>query len=145
MEIQIKTKERKSNMKKHDIFTFKAYNGVEVTAVVIDCLGICNFEQIEDSQHWDEKYLCYAQNRLFYHTEWTQIDKVIDDDFVPANDEENDWYYAIRYHSHEVKTTGSSQEILIDYCIIPDYDAMLESYLSKKFSYEFVHKEPYDD
>ena len=115
-------------MKKNEIFTFTAPNGVEVTAVVIDCLGTCNFEQTEDSQHWDEKYLCYAQNRLFYHIEWTQIDKVIDDDFVPSCDEENDWYYAIMYHSHEVKTTGSLQEILVDYCILPDYDTMLEAY-----------------
>ena len=115
-------------MKKNDVFTFTAHSGAEVTAVVIDCLGTCNFEEVEDSRHWDEKYLCYAQNRLFYYTEWTQIDKVIDDDFVPVNDEENDWYYAIRYHSHEVKTTGSSQEILVDYCVLPDYDAMLEAY-----------------
>ena len=109
------------------VFTFTAPNGVEVTAVVIDCLGTCNFEEVEDSRHWDEKYLCYAQNRLFYHTEWTQIDKVIDDDFVSSCDEE-DWFYAIRYHSHKVKTTGSSQEVLIDYCILPDYDNLLEDY-----------------
>jgi len=115
-------------MKKNEIFTFTAPNGVEVTAVVIDCLGTCDFEEVEDSKSWGEKYLCYAQNRLFYYTEWTQIDKVIDDDFVPSCDEENDWYYAIRYHSHEVKTTGSSQKILIDYCILPDYDDMLENY-----------------
>lgn len=116
-------------MKKHDVFQFTAPNGVEVVAVVIDCLGTCNFEEVEDSRHWDEKYLCYAQNRLFYHTEWTQIDKVIDDDFVPANDEENDWYYAIRYHSHEVKTTGSSQETLVDYCILPDFDEQLRKFM----------------
>jgi len=115
-------------MKKNEIFTFTAPNGVEVTAVVIDCLGTCNFEEVEDSKHWDEKYLCYAQNRLFYYTEWTQIDKVIDDDFVPSSDEENDWYYAIRYHSHEVKTTGSSQEVLVDYCNLPDYEFMLVTY-----------------
>jgi len=115
-------------MKKNEIFTFTAPNGVEVTAVVIDCLGTCNFEEVEDSKYWNDKYLCYAQNRLFYHMEWTQIDKVIDDDFVPSCDEENDWYYAIRYHSHEVKTTGSSQEILVDYCVLPDYDAMLKAH-----------------
>lgn len=114
-------------MKKNDIFTFTAPNGVEVTAVVIDCLGTCGFEEVEDSKHWDEKYLCYAQNRLFYYTEWTQIDKVIDDDFVPSSDEENDWHYAVRYHSHEVKTTGSSQEVMVDYCILPEYDAMLSA------------------
>ncbi len=111
-------------MEKNDIFTFKAPNGIEVTAVVIDCLGT-NFEETEDSKRWENKYLCYAQNRLFYHIEWTQVDKVIDD--VP--DEENDWYYALKYHSHEVKTTGSSQEILVEYCILLEYDVMLEIYL----------------
>jgi hypothetical protein len=115
-------------MNKNEIFTFTAPNGAEVRAVVIDCLGTCNFEEVIDSKHWEEKYLCYAQNRLFYHTEWTQIDKVIDGDFVPANDEENDWYYAIMYHSHDVKTTGSTQEVLVDHCILPDYDEMLARY-----------------
>ncbi len=114
-------------MKKNDIFTFTAPNGAEVTAVVIDCLGT-NFEEVVDSKYWDNKYLCYAQNRLFYHTEWTQIDKVIDDDFVASCDGATDWYYAVRYHSHDVKTTGSKQEILVDYCILPDYDDMLENY-----------------
>ena len=114
-------------MKKNEIFTFTAPNGAEVTAVVIDCLGT-NFEEVVDSKHWDNKYLCYAQNRLFYHTEWTQIDKVIDDDFVASCDGTTDWYYAVRYHSHDVKTTGSKQEILVDYCILPDYDDMLENY-----------------
>lgn len=119
-------------MKKNDIFAFTAPNGVEVTAVVIDCFSTYTLGLVGDSRHWENKYLCYAQNRLFYHTEWTQIDKVIDDDFVPTNDEENDWYYAIRYHSHEVKTTGSLQEILVDYCILPDYDVMLENYFHQQ-------------
>ena len=114
-------------MKTNDVFTFTAPNGEEVTAVVIDCLGTRNFEEVEDCKYWEEKYLCYAQNRLFYHIEWTQINKSIDEGFVPC-DEENDWCYAIRYHSHEVKTTGSLQKILVNHCILPDYDAMLARY-----------------
>lgn len=115
-------------MKKHDVFAFTAPNGVKVTAVVIDCLGIYNFEEVADSRHWGDKYLCYAQNRLFYLTEWTRIDKVINDDFVPSCDKENDWDYVLKYHSHEVKTTSSFEEVVVDYCILPDYDAMLENY-----------------
>ena len=115
-------------MKKNEIFTFTAPNEVEVTAVVIDCCEEHCLEQTMNYQRWCDKYLCYAQNRLFYHTVWTEVEKVVDDDFIPSCDEENDWYYAILYHSHDVKTTDSSQEILVDYCILPDYDAMLENY-----------------
>lgn len=114
-------------MKKNEIFTFTASNGVEVTAVVVDCLGTCNFEEVVDSKHWGEKYLCYAQNRLFYYTEWTQIDKIIDDDFISANDEEIDWYYAIQHHSHEVKSVECTQKVIVEYCVIPEYDEMLKT------------------
>lgn len=112
-------------MKKNDIFTFITNNGVKVKAIVIDCLGV-NFEEVYDAKQWDNKYLCYAQNRLFYYIEWTHIDKVVDDNFIPSCKETDDWYYAIKYHSHEVKTTGSSQEILVDYCVFPSYDTMLK-------------------
>ena len=44
-------------MKKNDIFTFTAPNGVEVTAVVVDI--------IKDDRDW-KWYLCYAQNRIFH-------------------------------------------------------------------------------
>lgn len=48
-------------MKKNDMFTFIAPNGVKVTAIVLD-------KQLKRDDcilviHW---YLCYAQNRLFY-------------------------------------------------------------------------------
>lgn len=112
-------------MKKNEVFKFTAPNGVKVTAVVVDCLGT-DVEGVTDSTCWYKKYLCYAKNRLFYHTVCTRIDEVIDDDFVPSCDEENNWYYAILYHSHEVKTVSSSQEILVDYCILPEYDTILE-------------------
>ena len=114
-------------MKKNEIFTFTAPNGVEVTAVVVDCLGTCNFEETVDSKHWGDKYLCYAQNRLFYYTEWTQIDKVIDNNFISACDEDIDWYYAIQYHSHEVKSVGYTQKVICEYCVLPEYDEMLKT------------------
>ena len=120
-------------MKKNDVFTFTAPNGVEVQAVVIDCLGESGFEEVMDSKHWDTKYLCYAQNRLFYHTVWTQIDKVIDEGYTPSTEEEDDYWHALIYHSHDVKTTGCSQEIIVDYCVLPDYDAMLQQYVSMEY------------
>ena len=79
-------------MKKNDIFTFTAPNGVEVTAVVVGTTGI-------QDDYFGRQFLnhvCYAQNRLFTYYEW--IDK---------------------------KMYG---EILVDYCIIPDYDNLLERY-----------------
>lgn len=48
-------------MRKNDVFTFTAPNGVEVTAVVVDIIAswfeLGGFKEIV--------YLCYAQNRLF--------------------------------------------------------------------------------
>lgn len=119
-------------MKKNDVFTFTASNGVKVTAIVIDCLGIFNFEKVERGRHWGDKYLCYAQNRLFYLIEWNHVNKVINDDFIASCDGEYDWHYALKYHSHEVKTTWLSDEIIVDYCILPDYDAVLENYFHQQ-------------
>jgi hypothetical protein len=81
-------------MKKNEIFTFTAPNGVEVTAVVVGTTGV-------QEDYFGRQFLnhvCYAQNRLFTYYEWIDI---------------------------EQKMYG---EILVDYCILPDYDAMLERY-----------------
>ena len=43
-------------MKKNDIFTFIALNGVEVTAIVVAIISSSKYQTIA---------LCYAQNRLF--------------------------------------------------------------------------------
>lgn len=110
-------------MEKNEVFTFTS-NGVEIKAIVIDSLEP-TFEEVIDSKCWEKKYLCYAQNRLFYYIVQTVINKVIDDDFVVGNDEDTDWYYAFKYHSHDVKTENVSQEILVEHCIIPDYDKIL--------------------
>ena len=47
-------------MKKNDIFTFTAPNGVEVTAVVLSVL----FVNHRSGHVYYSEYLCYAQNRL---------------------------------------------------------------------------------
>ena len=70
-------------MKRGDIFTFTAPNGVEVTAVVVHVVK--------------STYLCYAQNRLFEMWESPE--------------------FGIAYNG-----------IIVEYCILPDYDAMLERY-----------------
>lgn len=86
-------------MKKNDVFTFTAPNGEEVTAVVISSVSyeVDYFKAVE-------RWLCYAQNRLFTYEE---SHSVCQDD-AP----------------HKFKYG----EILVDYAILPDYDRMLEAY-----------------
>jgi hypothetical protein len=47
-------------MKKNDIFSFKAPNGVEVTAVALYAVTL-----FIGSKFIGNKWICYAQNRLF--------------------------------------------------------------------------------
>ena len=94
-------------MKKNDVFTFTAPNGVEETAVVVAKLD-SSYNEMDDSIY--QEYLCYSQNRLFTYAETYQRKNA----FTPE----------------EVTTTTESVygEILVDYCILPDYDAWLERY-----------------
>lgn len=84
-------------MKKNDIFTFIAPNGVEVKAVCLKNIGtIGNITQ----------YLCYGQNRLFtmneYYSEWTEeTGEVCKDSYIEYG------------------------EVIVDYAILPDYDTVL--------------------
>lgn len=113
-------------MKKHDIFEFTAPNGVAVTAVVLKVITMSECERTESSETWTTIYLCYAQNRIFLHNVWRRTEHVINAD---CPDEDNiDYYYALKYYSHDVETTGYYQEIIADYAILPDYDELLERY-----------------
>ena len=78
-------------MKKNEIFTFTAPNGVEVTAVVVHTIFQGSAKQLD---------ICYAQNRLFTLVEW-EI----------AKD----------------KGFNYNGETIVDYCVLPEYDAMLET------------------
>ena len=58
-------------MKKNDIFTFTAPNGVEVTGVVVGTTGV-------QEDYFGRQFLnhvCYAQNRLFTYNEWIDIEQ----------------------------------------------------------------------
>lgn len=90
-------------MKKNEIFTFTAPNGVEVTAVV---LYVCGSKSTEEGMIIE--YICYAQNRLFSYFE-TLSNRTRETNF-------------------KILTTFSYGEIIVDYAILPDYDAMLEAY-----------------
>lgn len=110
-------------MKKYDVFTFTAPSGVKVTAVVVDVLEPIT-EQIPDETMVITKHLCYAQNRLFYYNEVEETKKVIDEGW---DDPTESYYYVLQFHSHEVKSSGGYLErIVIEYCILPEYDTALE-------------------
>ena len=101
-------------MKKNEIFTFTAPNGVEVTGVVIMPITVLpHFKQISPMEYLDEGiclnpittvgyYLCYAQNRIIVCKEFCD------------------------YSTPEYEGT------IVDYAILPEYDKMLEeAYLNK--------------
>jgi len=75
-------------MKKNDIFTFTAPNGVEVTAVVVGTIGV-------QDDYFGRQFLnhvCYAQNRLFTYYEWIDVEQkmygemLVDYCFLPEYD-----------------------------------------------------------
>ena len=84
-------------MKIGDIFTFTAPNGVEVTAIALYAVTLFN-----DSTFIGNKWICYAQNRLF-----TMMD------------------YKEGIKKYENPEYG---EVIVDYAVLPDYDSMLERY-----------------
>ena len=92
-------------MKKNDLFTFTAPNGVEVTGVVLHVNMIH-----EDNDGMVFEHICYAQNRLFTYAETYRRENAFTEE-------------------EAVFTTESCYgKVLVDYAILPDYDAMLEAY-----------------
>ena len=98
-------------MKKNDVFTFTAPNGVEVSAVAIhlydgkfvdDYIGVTNC-------------VGYAQNRLF--TCRITFKRKYFAGQVPQGED-----------NPVVIDRITNVETIVDYCILPDYDAMLEAY-----------------
>ena len=85
-------------MKKNDVFTFTAPNGVEVTGVVLESI----FQGCVKST-----LICYAQNRIFTYIEET----------YRKNEEIDEWLKDYFYG-----------EVLVDYAILPEYDKILEDY-----------------
>ena len=85
-------------MKKNDIFTFIAPNGVEVTAIVLESIfqGSCK-----------NTLICYSQNRIFTYIE----------EIYRKNEDTGEWLKDYSYG-----------EILVDYAILPKYDELLARY-----------------
>ena len=95
-------------MKKNDVFTFTAPNGVEVTGVVVAYMNLESY--IDDG--WDSTtvstWLCYAQNRLFTYK---HKHSVLHDS----------------WGNTRAEGCGEYGEVIVDYAILPEYDAMLEA------------------
>lgn len=91
-------------MKKNDVFTFTAPNGVEVTGVVLhrDNIEIRNI------------YLCYAQNRLFIG--------YTDNQWVDVNG-----------HKERIETPFKVKEVIVDYAVLPDYDELMRLHSSMEY------------
>lgn len=86
-------------MKKNDVFTI-TFNGDEVVAVVLYVLKYT-------PGYLDNTYVCYGHNKIFLYVE------------------EHD----VGWHTKWIDVVSYGvQEILVDYAILPDYDAMLERY-----------------
>lgn len=103
-------------MKKHDIFEFTAPNGVRVVGAVIECIHY-QIDDCSDVMHCE--YLCYAQNRLFTY--------FVDYDRQPVVIEQNEYGDDIIDYQ-QVMISYSYGKVLVDYCILPDYDKQLEAY-----------------
>lgn len=107
-------------MKKNDVFTFTAPNGAEVTAIVVGIVS--EHEENGFDESLLDNYLCYAQNRLFYYKHHYGHYK----EFVGYYDDG-----PCMYDEGEVDKWFVG-EVLIDYAILPECDAILEeAYLDK--------------
>ena len=84
-------------LKPHEVFTFVTYNNVKLDAV---CIHSVNHIYIDKLHLVDYTYLCYSQNRLFYihQQQDLAVKEFVIKDF---------------------------NQIVVDYCIIPEYDRML--------------------
>ncbi len=85
-------------MKKKDTFKLNS-DGVESIVVVIDIIS---------GTDYSTQYLCYSNNKLF----------ILIEDNYPYFDEETDSYCA--------DTTYMVCDAIIENCIIPEYDTILE-------------------
>jgi hypothetical protein len=100
-------------MKKNNVFTFIAPNGVEVTGVCLDLI-----RSTYEYGVWYVTYLCYAQNRLFtIKEERGTVTVAVDIDEFGDDVFEQQEYITQNYG-----------EVLVDYAILPDYDEQLERY-----------------
>ena len=102
-------------MKKNDVFTFTAPNGVKVQAITIRRLFLR-----EDMTESVEKWLCYAQNRLVII-----VQKVV---YIQHPDLVSLLKFMRKEQELTTETKIYLQDILVDYAILPEYDECLARY-----------------
>ena len=100
-------------MKKNDVFQFTAPNGVVVTAIVLNAVESYNEAQDKSIT----SYLCYAQNRLFTYYETIHHNTSYDYDDAGNIIEDT-----------SSTTEESYGEVIVEYCILPEQDRLLESF-----------------
>lgn len=89
---------RDGSLMPNEVFTFVTHNNVKLDAVCIKRIG---HTYIDASDMTDDIFLCYSQNRLFkLHEIYNSESK--------------------EYRIHDFN------QPIVDYCIIPEYDKMLE-------------------
>lgn len=81
----------------NEVFTFVTHNNVKLDAV---CIKRLSHTFLDESDLVDNIFLCYSQNRLFK-------------------------LHLLRYLSVEEYVIKDCNEILVEYCIIPEYDTKL--------------------
>lgn len=94
-------------MKKNEVFTFTAPDGVKVTAAAVEKLS-SDWSDFDDTI--TVEWLCYSQNRLFTFCE--QIGR------RNAYTPEEESYLIESWYGR----------VLVEYCILPDYDAILANH-----------------
>ena len=81
----------------NEVFTFVTHNNVKLDAV---CIKRISHTFLDESDLVDNIFLCYSQNRLFK-------------------------LHLLRYLDVKEYVIKDGNEILVEYCIIPEYDAKL--------------------
>ena len=81
----------------NEVFTFVTHNNVKLDAV---CIKRISHTFLDESDLVDNIFLCYSQNRLFK-------------------------LHLLRYLDVEEYVIKDGNEILVGYCIIPEYDTKL--------------------
>lgn len=81
----------------NEVFTFVTHNNVKLDAV---CIKRIIHTFLDESDLVDNIFLCYSQNRLFK-------------------------LHLLRYLDVEEYVIKDCNEILVEYCIIPEYDTKL--------------------
>jgi len=123
-------------MQKGQVFTFER-NDIETTAVVVDLINTFE-EKVPRIINTKTTYLCYGQNRLFYYTICEEQTKSLNEEGIKQGFNED---FALDNTPNEyiIITKEYSEicgEIIVEYCIIPEFDNLINNYINEKDKFE---------